>query len=165
MRSLGITLVVLVSLLSTVVADAGLVPTKATQLVTLQGAGACPITGHPNAVGLQFRVAPDGTTSVFTIPAKQVLVLTDIEIFTKFQPAGRVYFADVLVGTTAHSTFAAYRYETVAASGTIAVHFTPSNGLVVKSGNAACIELVDSDSPADFTGTAGFANGFLASDK
>src|SRR5262245_2050253 len=133
MRSLGITLVVLVSLLSTVVADAGLVPTKASQLVTLQRAGACPITGPPTAVGLQFLVAPDGTTSPFTIPAKQVLVLTDIEIFTKFQPAGRVYFGSVLIGTTAHPALAAYRYETVSASGTIAVHFTPGNGLVVKS--------------------------------
>jgi hypothetical protein len=42
--------------------------------VTLGAAGACPIPGRPNAVGFNFRAGADGTSSAFTVPAKQILV-------------------------------------------------------------------------------------------
>jgi len=166
MRLLRIVVVVLGCLGCTVVAEAGLAPAKASQLVTLIAAGQCAITGHPNAAGLQFRIGGDGSSTFFTVPPKQVLVLTYIEMSSKDQIAGHVFLGDVLVGTGGQGNFAALRFEPALANGTVAVSFAPTNGgIVVKSGNTACIELVDTASPAAFVGAVGSANGFLAADK
>jgi len=59
---------------------AGLGPGKASDVVTLiNGAGdPCVVTGG----ALDFRVTPSGTSQPFSVPAKQVLVVTGIDFTT-----------------------------------------------------------------------------------
>src|SRR5262249_31907069 len=113
--------VTLACLGGTVTADAGLAPTKASQLVTLVAGGGCPVTGHRNGTALAFRVGGDGVTTPLTIPPKQVLVLTNVVGTTFFQLPGDTFQASIIVGAGSVGSFAALRYETANASGALSV--------------------------------------------
>jgi hypothetical protein len=146
-------------------ADAVLAPTKGSQLVTLGAGGACAIPGHPNAAGFNLRVGGDGALTPFTVPPKQILVLTDVVASTSFQPPGEVFFVNLLVGNAATSNLLTGSLETAPASGAFSVTYAPQNGMVVKSGSTLCIEISDLDHPTAFVGALSFAHGFLAPDK
>jgi hypothetical protein len=147
------------------IADAGLAPTKGSQLVTVSAGGGCAIPGHPNAAGFATRVTADGTLVPFTIPPKQILVLTDVVVSTTFQTSGHVFLVNVLVGNAAGGNAVTGRIVTSAASGAFDTTFAPPNGIVVKSGSNVCIEAGDFAFPGAFVGTYAFAHGYLAADK
>jgi hypothetical protein len=146
-------------------ADAVLAPAKGSQIVALAAGGPCAIPGHPNATGYNIRVGGDGALTPFTVPPKQILVLTEVVASTSFQPAGEVFFVNLLVGNAASSNFLTASFETVPASGAFSVTYAPSNGMVVKAGSTVCVEMSDTDHPTAFVGVLSFAHGFLAPDK
>jgi len=96
--------------------EAGLLPTKGSQLVTLGAGGGCPIPGHPNASGFNLRVGADGGTTGFPIPAKQILVLTDVVASATFQIPGDVFVVNVLIGNATQSNLATGSFATADAS-------------------------------------------------
>ena len=165
MRALRLIVLALGCLGFAAASHAGLTPTKGSQLVTLTAGGECPITGHPNATLFSLRLGPDGASAPFTIPAKQILVLTEVTASGVGNIAGDVFFVSVLVGNGDRGDFAAARFTTVNASGMFDTSFTPPNGIVVKSGNVACLDLVDTNHVSSFVGGLGVAHGFLAPDK
>jgi hypothetical protein len=164
MRSFLMTLV-LGSLMAAAPLEAGLAPTKGSQLVTLLNSGACPITGHPNAVVVQQRVAPDGSTAVFTIPAKKILVVTDVEISSVAQTPGDVMFASVLIGNGERGDLVALNFEPASPAGTVRIEHHPNTGIAVRAGNVVCADMVDTKFPAAFVGLTAVVRGYLASDK
>jgi len=145
--------------------EAGLLPTKGSQLVTLGAGGGCPIPGHPHASGFNLRVGADGGATGFTIPAKQILVLTDVVASATFQIPGEVFIVNVLVGNAAQSNLATGSFATADASGAFSVTYAPPNGIAIKSGNAVCIEATDFAHPSALVGVFAFAHGYLAPDK
>ena len=72
----GVALVVVVAVVGLAgLADGGVIaPSKPSQTVLLRPGAACPGGG----LVLDTRIAPDGTTSAFTIPDKHVLVLDSV---------------------------------------------------------------------------------------
>jgi hypothetical protein len=164
MRALQLALV-LGCLGLTTATDAGLIPTKASQLVTVAAAGTCPIPGRPNAVSFAFRSGSDGVSSQFVIPPKQVFVLTDVTATANNQIPSDVFLVSLLVGNADHESFLNASFETAPASGAFTTRFTMPNGIAVKPGNAVCIELVDTQHPSAFVGVLALAHGFLAPDK
>jgi len=145
--------------------EAGLLPTKGSQLVTLGAGGGCPIPGHPNASGFNLRVGTYGSTTGFTIPAKQILVLTDVVASATFQIPGDVFVVNVLIGNATQSNLATGSFATADASGAFSVTYAPPNGIAIKSGNAVCIEATDFAHPSALVGVFAFAHGYLAPDK
>jgi hypothetical protein len=145
------------------IVDAGLTPTKGSQLVALAAAGQCAIPGRPDATGF-FRVGGDGALTPFTIPPKQILVVTDVVASASFLVAGDVFFMTVLVGNGTSSNVVTGSIETASASGVFSRTYAPTNGIVVKSGSVLCIEADDLTHPGP-VGVFAFAHGFLAADK
>jgi hypothetical protein len=144
--------------------EAGLTPTKSSQLVTLVGGGACPDAGQVNTTALVTRIATDGSASGLVIPPKQVLVLNDIQVSATNQITGDPFLVGVLVTGAGSTNFVAATHTTAPGSG-ISVTFAPPTGIAVKSGSTVCVQIVDFSHPAAFVGSLAVAHGFLAPDK
>jgi hypothetical protein len=166
MRALRLVVVVSSCLLPVAAAAAALGPGKGSQLVTLSSSGPCPIPGHTgiNAFALSRRVGVDGVAAPLVIPAKKLLVLSDVSIVTGSEPAGALLAASVIVGSAAGGEIVAARFETAASSGAAAATFAFPTGVAVRSGATACVELLNL-TQGGFTGMTGFAHGYLAADK
>ena len=144
--------------------EAGLAPTKSSQLVTLLAGGACPDAGQVNASAVVTRVAADGSTSGLVIPPKQVLVLNDIQVSATNQIAGDPFFVAVLVVGPGTSSLVAATHTTAPGSA-VGVTFAPPTGITVKAGSTVCVQIVDFNHPTAFVGALGVAHGFFAPDK
>jgi hypothetical protein len=70
-----------------------------------------------------------------------------------------------MVGNATHSNFVAGSFETAPASGAFSVTYAPPNGIAIKSGSTACIEMTDFAHPSAIVGVFAFAHGYLAPDK
>jgi hypothetical protein len=145
--------------------DAGLAPSKGSQLVTVLGNGACPIP-FTGSSGLTFSqtVNADGSITPFAIPPKRIFVITDVTLTGAGQPAGDAILLAVFVGSAANGNSIAARYETVASSSAFAATFQFPAGIAVRSGSTVC------GVPFNYThggGVTAFAtaHGFFAPDK
>jgi hypothetical protein len=153
----------LVAGLVSLASAASLLPTKASQLVNVLPGAACPVTGHPTALALDTQVAPDGTTTSFTIPAKQVFVITSVNWTIGALTTGRIAFGTLLLVTSSTSVIPLLQAGSPSpadTAGFAAVASTIANGLVVRPGKTLCL---DQNGP----GGVGFGNvsGFFAADK
>jgi hypothetical protein len=166
MRPLAFLVALLSVAFTAVLAGAtALAPTKGSQIVALQASGPCPFPGYPNATGFSVLVKSDGSRPAFAIPAKQVLVLTEVVATTNNLIAGDVFGVELLVGSATVGTIADLRFEPASQQGTITVRFAPPTGMVIKSGNFVCIDSVNFTHFGFDLGVVGIAHGFLAPDK
>jgi hypothetical protein len=139
------------------VSAAPLAPRKASELVSLQ---ASPTTtscaaGNGRAFDLQFR--PDGSTLfTFSIPAGQVLVVTDVT-FQKSGLAANATYAPAVVTDSLFSIPIVLPTVTANAAGNAGGSVSLQHGLVVRSATSICF--FDN---ANFTARL---HGFLAKDK
>ena len=163
MRPLALALVLL-SLATANDAAAVLAPGKASQLVTLQAGGGCPIAGHPTDTGFTQRATSDGSLVPFSTPAKQVLLLTDIDISITNQVANDNVGVLMVVGSSTPGTIVAGRVVAVPAGGVASVTFDPPNGIAIKSGTSLCVTVVNFTRGGQVP-VFGIAHGFLAPDK
>ena len=163
MRALRVVFV-LVGLGIAVTVDAGLAPTKSSQLVTLTGGGACPVAGIVNATAVATRIAADGTAGGFVIPPKQVLVLNEIQVSANSQIGGDPFFVAVLVVGPGATNYVAVTHTTAPGSG-IGVTFTPPTGIAVKAGSTVCVQMADLNHALSPITPTAVAYGFLAPDK
>ncbi len=147
------------------VAEAGLTPTKASQLVTVTAVASCPIVGYAGAAAFDHVAKSDGSGGPLVIPPKQVLVLNDVSVSTIGQAAGDVFGVQVVVGTSGQSQIVEFRFESTSASGHLSVRFNPPTGIVVKAGSAACVSLSNLTHPSAIFGTVAVGHGFFAPDK
>lgn len=118
-------------------AFAGLLPTKASALVTaLSSPTGCPISGGPV---LDVRVNADATTSAFTIPAGQVFVITGFGWkVTALTP--NIVTVTTLVLVNGASFVPVLSSSAVAdGAGAAAAQVTIPNGVAVKSGTSVCV--------------------------
>jgi hypothetical protein len=159
---------VLVILLCTLAAadDAAavLAPSKASQLVTLAAGGGCPIVGHPTDTGFTQRATSDGALVPFSIPAKQALLLTNIDVSITNQVVNDNVGILIVAGSNTPGTIVAGRVVAVPAGGVASVTFTPPNGIAVKSGTSLCMSVVNF-TRGGLVPVFGIAHGFLAPDK
>ena len=152
----------LLGLASTPATVAALAPSKPSQLVTVAAEGSCTALGLTTD-RFDTLVKDDGTTAPFSIPAGQVLVITDLTVFAPGKTAGGTVQVQVVVGTAATSHFAIVTANVTAnASGGVGFAATFPTGIVVKSGASIC--------PVAFDGTSNVAaggslHGFLTKDK
>src|SRR5262249_62349717 len=107
-------------------------------------------------------VKGDGTTAPFSIPAGQVLVITDLTVFAPGKTAGGTVQVEVVVGTATSHFSIVTANVTANASGGVGFTATFPTGIVVKSGASIC--------PVAFDGTSNVAaggplHGFLTEDK
>ena len=145
--------------------EAGLTPTKASQLATVTTVLSCPILGYAKAAALDHVVKADGSGGPLVIPPKQVLVLNDVSASTIGQAPGDVFGVQVVVGTSVQSDVVDTVFEVASAGGHLAVHFTAPTGIAVKPGNAVCIALINFTHPSAIVGIATTGHGFFAPDK
>jgi hypothetical protein len=124
-------------------------PTKASQLVTL-------LNGPPSGgcYPMTSQVQPDGTLAPFTIPPKQVLIVTSGSITVSGNPNQ----TNFLFFTVGGQVFTSHSVEMDAAGFADATVSIP-NGFAVSSGNTICL------SAAVASTVNGELHGFLAPDK
>ena len=152
----------LLGLASTPASAAALAPSKPSQLVTVAALGSCTALGLTTDL-FNTLVKGDGTTAPFSIPAGQVLVITDLTVFATGKTAGGTVQVQVAVGTAATShIFIVAANVTANPSGGVGFTATFPTGIVVKSGASIC--------PLAFDGTSNVAaggslHGFLTKDK
>jgi len=77
---------VLLGLASTPATAAALAPSKPSQLVDVQANGSCPFTFTTDL--FNTLVKGDGTTAPFSIPAGEVLVITDLTVYANGKTPG-----------------------------------------------------------------------------
>jgi hypothetical protein len=156
----------LLSLASTPATAAALAPSKPSQLVAVTALGTCPL-GFTTAL-FDTLVKGDGTTAPFSIPAGEVLVITDLTVVVDGKTPGDTIDAGVFAGTSASSRSLIF-FENITAgpSGAVTLSATFPTGIVVKSGTSLCPIARDntggSGTPAVFAG--GSLHGFLTKDK
>jgi len=151
----------------TTAAHAVLAPTKASQLVTVYGSGSCPLTGFnaQNSQVLSFVVHADSSTSPFTIPPKQVFVLTDVTTTGYGNVPSDVMLGTISVGTLPGiSGVLGARYEAAGGGGAVAVTIEFPVGVAVKSTSLMCTQLLNFTHPGPVYPTS-TAHGFFAPDK
>jgi len=135
-------------------AQAGLAPSKASQLVTLNASGATCTSG---LVKVDTQVKGDGTTTALTIPAGMVLVITGAEWDTGGGAGGvDTFFINLEGAGTATVHVAA---GAVGSSGLEGGGSSFSSGIVVKPGTNICVGLNSGKVPIPII------HGFLAKDK
>ena len=149
-------------------ADAGLAPTKGSQLATVLGNGTCPLPFNgPSALTFSQMVNADGSITAFTIPPKRIFVITDVTITGVGEPAGDAMLLAVVAGIvgspTGGSTIAG-RYETVASNTSFAATFEFPAGMAVRSGTTICAVPLNFTHPGGVIASA-TAHGFFAADK
>lgn len=146
-------------------ADAGLAPTKGSQLVTVVGNGACPIPFNgPSPLTFSQMVNADGSITAFTIPPKRIFVITDVTITGAGEPAGDAILLTVSVGNASGGSAIAGRYETVAANTSFAATFEFPAGIPVRSGSIFCAAPINYTHGGSVIASA-IAHGFFAPDK
>lgn len=145
---------------------APLAPTKASQLLTIYTAGGCPIGGAPagNSQGFSQMVRPDGTVGTFSIPAKQVFVITEATLTTTSEPAGDAMLTFIAVGTASGGSPVSIRVETASANGAVTSTFLFPSGITLKSTATACAEMFNQTHGGGVIVSA-TAHGFFAPDK
>lgn len=146
-------LAIAISMLAGRSAGAAVVPDKPSNLVTLYSAGdnsSC--QGFPQ---FSRRLLADGTFVDFTVPAKQVLVITGVEVSGQgFSPNRR---QPIRILETPYLLPKVTVYDQVDALGFVGA-YQPITPVAVKSGSALCLEV--------FNGlTTGTLYGFLQSDR
>jgi hypothetical protein len=118
-----------------------LAPSRASQLVTLQTSGspaACP--GTAGRVAMDTAIAGNATTSPFSIPPNQVLVVTGVDWRVTGGPAGSTATANLVLDTPSDPNGRALVWSDTAffdASG-VAGDTAPVAGVVVESGTTLC---------------------------
>jgi hypothetical protein len=133
-------------------------------LVAVAALGSCTSLGLTTDL-FNTRVNGDGTTAPFSIPAGQVLVITDLTVFATGKTAGGTVQAQVVVGTAATSHFSIVSGNVTAnASGGVGFTATFPTGIVVKSGTTICPEAIDFGNPTNVA-AGGELHGFLTKDK
>src|SRR5262249_549990 len=142
-------------------ATAALAPSKPSQLVTVAASGSCTALGLTTDL-FNTLVKGDGTTAPFSIPAGQVLVITDLTVFAPGKTADGTVQVQVVVGTATSHFGIVTANVTANASGGVGFAATFPTGIVVKSGASIC--------PVAFDGTSNVAaggslHGFLTKDK
>src|SRR5262249_51098769 len=94
---------VLLSLASTPASAAAVATSNPSQLVTVAAVGNCTAALGLSTDLFNTLVKGDGTTAPFSIPAGQVLVITDLTVFAPGKTAGGTVQVQVVVGTaTSH---------------------------------------------------------------
>lgn len=165
MRTLFATLAFALALVGS--ADAAAVaPTKASQLLTIYTTGGCSIGGAPggNSAAFTQMVRPDGTIGAFTIPPKQVFVITEATVTTAAEPAGDAMLTLLVIGTPTAGAPVGARFETVASNGTVTSTFLIPNGVTLKSTSTACAQMFNQTHVGSVFPSA-VAHGFFAPDK
>src|SRR5262249_15645426 len=143
---------VLLSLASTPT-TAALAPSKPSQLVAVGAFGLCTSLGLSTDL-FTTRVNGDGTQVPFSIPAGEVLVITDLTVFGNGKTAGGMVFVELIVGTTASSKTSILGANVTAdASGAFGFSATFPTGIVVKSGTSICPVAIDGASPTNVSAT------------
>lgn len=152
--------------LPVVAEGANLGPTKASQLVTVQAFGPCPIPLHTgsNSLRLSRMIDATGAATNFVIPAKKVFVMSDAIVSTGAVSVGNVLASTIVVGTAAGGVEVAARFDTAATNGTATATFTFPTGIAVRSGATVCIEMLNF-SAGGFVGLVGYVHGYFAPDK
>lgn len=159
-------LVSFVLLACTAPAAAGpLVPSKASQVVTLTGSNASPI-GCGSALGFRYvdsRVLADGTKTAFAIPPKKVLVLTRGEVTVTLPAGGGADFGIVAGDATALGATLVDMRIVGDGSTRRTASFSFGDGVIVGPGKKPCFAVI---------GTGGGASvdylrldGFFAADN
>ena len=144
---------------------AGLAPTKGSQLVTVLGAGTCPIPFNgPSALTFSQMVNADGSITPFSIPAKRIFVITDVTITGAGEPAGDAMLLAVVVGSVSGGSTVAGEYATVAGNTSFAGTFQFSAGIAVRSGSIVCAVPINYTHGGPTIAVA-TAHGFFAPDK
>lgn len=143
-----------------------LAPTKASQLLTIYASGSCAIGGTAagNSTAFSQIVRADGTVGAFTIPAKQVFVITEATLTTTAEPAGDAMLSFVAFGTASGGSPVAIRLETVASNGTVNSSFLFPSGIALKGTATACAEMFNQTHGGSVFISA-TAHGFFAPDK
>lgn len=135
-------------------AEAGLAPSKASQLVTLTASGATCLSG---LVKVNTQIHGDGTSAAFTIPAGMVLVITGAEWDATGGAGGVDTFFINLEGTGTSTVHVAA--GPVGSTGLAGGSSSFSSGIVVKPGTNICVGLNSLNTPVPVI------HGFLAKDK
>lgn len=133
-------------------------PTKPSQLVTLRNSSGndCPFNGQ----AVDRQILPDGTLQPFTIPPKQVLVVTEINWGVVFGPASQSAIVAVSVqGPSAMPSNAFFVDVVPTDSAGAAGRTSQVANAIVRSGHTLCV-----DSVTDGTMTMN-VRGFLTKDR
>jgi hypothetical protein len=138
--------------------SAGFAAAKPSQIVTLRNSSGndCPFAGE----ALDNQVLPDGTILPFTIPAKQVLVITEVNWGVVFGPASQSAVIGLSVQAPSAMQANAFFVDVVPtdSAGTAGRSSVVANA-IVRSGNTLCVDNVTS-------GTATvIVRGFLTKDR
>jgi hypothetical protein len=147
-------------------ADAVLAPSKASQLVTVSAFGACPIVGFSatNSVTFANLIRSDGTSGAFTIPPKQVFVITDVILAAAGMQANDAVLSIVAVGTPNVGSPIAGRYDSASPGGAVTSSFVFPAGVAVKSPSLVCAEMINTTQGGSVFLSA-VAHGYFAPDK
>ena len=146
-------------------ANAGLGPTKGSQLVTVLTSGGCPIPFNGSSpITFSQMVTADGALIPFTTPPKRIFGITDVTITGAGEPAGDAILLTVSVGSASGGSTIAGEYATVAGNTSFAATFTFPAGVAVRSGSVACAVPLNYTHPGSVTASA-TAHGFFAPDK
>jgi hypothetical protein len=123
--------------------------------------GSCPFA--VTTALFNIIVKGDGTTAPFSIPAGQVLVITDLTVYANSKTPGDIVQIQVIAGTAGSSARPIFIDNvTAGASGGVGLSATFPTGIVVKSGTSLCPVAIDAG-VNDFAG--GTLRGFLTKDK
>jgi hypothetical protein len=156
---------VLLGLASTRATAAALAPSKPSQLVDVEALGLCTPLGLTTDL-FDTLVKGDGTKAPFSIPAGEVLVITDITVVADGRTPGHTIQGQVVAGTTAASqSFIFAENVTAGPSGGVTLSATFPTGIVVKSGTSICPIASDLTGVSTNIAASGSLHGFLTKDK
>lgn len=141
-------------------------PTKASQLATVTATGTCALPGFSANTSATFTNAihPDGTSSPFAIPAKQVFVITDVTLTVSGQQANDAMLSLISVGTASGASQVAGQFETAGATGAVKSVFTFPAGVAVKSTSLVCASMINTTHGGSVF-LSGTMHGYFAPDK
>src|SRR5262249_21100140 len=155
---------VLLGLASTPATAAAVAPSKPSQVVAVAALGTCPL-GFTTDL-FDTLVKGDGTKAPFSIPAGEVLVITDLTVLADGRTPGDTIQAQLVAGTSASSNVDIFAENvTAGTSGGVTLAATFPTGIVVKSGTSLCPIAVDLTHPGGSVVAGGSLHGFLTKDK
>jgi hypothetical protein len=165
MRPYALSVALVLLGLATPATAAALAPSKPSQLVAVVATGSCPFVGVTTGL-FDTLVKGDGTRAPFSIPAGEVLVITDLTILANAETPGHTIQAQLLAGTSAISNFDIFAENvTAGTSGGVTLAATFPTGIVVKSGTSLCPVAIDFTSSGGSVSAGGTLHGFLTKDK
>jgi hypothetical protein len=135
---------------------APLAPVKPSGVVTLASDGT---TCAGSGLLVNTRILPDGTTTPFTIPAKQVLVITEVEWGVIDVPVSQTFDFYLFLTTTPATALPLVASSALADATGHAGTTTQVSNAIVKAGPSLCA--------VDYPGSSSLflVRGFLAKDK